>query len=191
MGLIHESSGTLALGLTQAIGTAIQTATTPGSILHHLIDGTPKCLVMEWNGDPAQPHAPMDSRRGDGRVTLHRPGDPGYAMPFVHDSEDEGSDIRFGVPTWIINRHGLSADDGRDLRVIGVGKLSVVQQVLWAYIYEDGHFLADALIQMGEATPALPMEADMARAAMRANGGRMVAAKRATPEYGGELPLWT
>lgn len=109
---------TCAQGIKIAINTAILEATTPGTVLPQLLNGDEKVLVIEWNGplDEAMT-AGFDAYRGDGRLTLLRPGHYSYLIPPSVDADDAAWNIRAGVPFWLLNTRDVSPV------VMGIGVL--------------------------------------------------------------------
>ncbi|MCE2836201.1 MAG: hypothetical protein LW834_04355, partial [Cyanobium sp. 49614_E6] len=94
---------TCAKGIRTAINKAIVEATTPGAVMHQLLDGADKVLVIEWNGslDDAQV-AGFNAYRGDGKLTLMRPDHRSYLVPPSVDVNDAAWNIRAGVPLWLL-----------------------------------------------------------------------------------------
>jgi hypothetical protein len=119
-------------GIQTAMGKAILEATTPGPLLLQLLDGTEKVLVIEWNGSLHDPvGSGFNAFRGDGKVTLTRPGHRSYQMPPSVDTDDAAWNIRAGVPLWILN-----ICPPRPPVVLGIGVLHPVHNSATCVFYD-------------------------------------------------------
>jgi hypothetical protein len=113
---IYSKTTGLAEGIERSVNTGILLATTiPGPIMAAMLDGTEKILIIHYFGD-------LDGRsyeptRKDGMITMLRPDDVGYRIPPSYDPDDSQSNIRAGVPLWLV-KPGLD-----ECIVLGYGKL--------------------------------------------------------------------
>jgi hypothetical protein len=164
---------TLAQGIQTAINKAILEATTPGAVMHHLLDGSEKVLVIEWNGSLLDPHhAGFDAFRGDGKLTLLRPGHPSYQVPPSVDLDDAEQNIRAGVPLWLLN-----TSTGWPV-VLGIGVLHPVYSSASIAFYDHASrqplsrvYFADPRVDLRQALPeGHPLVAEQ-RAAIEEAGG--------------------
>lgn len=90
------------MGKSVNVGLALLTTTPPLAI--QMLDGRDKVIIIEWNGDIDDVRLEdFDPQRGDGRVTIVRPGDRLYQVPPSVDLEDAEHNIRAGVPLWLLN----------------------------------------------------------------------------------------
>lgn len=106
----------LAQGIRRTVQTGILLATaTPGPILAALTDGEEKVVVIHYFGEEAG--GSYDPNRKDGMVSLLRPDDAGYRCPPSVDLNDRATDIRAGVPLWLVRPGHDSA------LVLGIGRL--------------------------------------------------------------------
>jgi len=141
---------TLAQGIHTAISGAILEATTPGPLLLQLMDGTDKVLVIEWNGSLQNPQGSgFDASRGDGKVTLVRPGHVSYQVPPSVDTDDAAWNIRAGVPLWILN---IGAP--RPPMVLGIGVLHPVHNSATIQFYDPAS--KTALVRLYCGDPRFP-----------------------------------
>lgn len=165
----------LAQGIKTAINKAIMEATTPGAVMHFLVDGRDKVLVIEWNGDLTSPHFDdYDAYRGDGKLTMLRPDHPSYQVPPSVDTDDAAWNIRFGVPLWLLN-----TSSGRPV-VLGIGVLHPAYSSASIAFYDhenqkalDRIYFGDPRVDMRKQLPeGHPTMADQ-RAAIEEAGGAL------------------
>jgi hypothetical protein len=64
-----------------------------------LLNGLPKVLHIDWNGDPSGPCHDFDLARGDGRIRLSHQYDTYYELP---PNIPADLNIRLAVPFWLI-----------------------------------------------------------------------------------------
>lgn len=142
---------TLAQGIQTALNKAILEATTPGPLLLQLMDGTDKVLVIEWNGNLHDPQSSgFDAYRGDGKVTLVRPGHISYQVPPSVDADDAAWNIRAGVPLWILN-----IAPPRPPVVVGIGVLHPVHNSATCAFYDPARKTALMRLYCGD--PRFPL----------------------------------
>jgi len=150
MSIIKGSA--LAQGIQAAINKAILRATTPGPLLPQLMDGTNKVLVIEWNGNLHDPHGSgFDACRGDGNVTLVRPGTVSYQVPPSVDVDDAAWNIRAGVPLWILN-----IAPPRPPIVVGIGVLHPLHNSATCVFYDPVSKMAVLRLYCGD--PRFPLD---------------------------------
>lgn len=106
---IYTAKTGLACAINEAINLGMETAVDPAQgIIQQLLHGDEKALVIAWRGpiDPRAFHEDADPRRGDGAVTLVRPGDELYRLP--NNIDIDSLNIRMGVPLWVLGweNHG-------------------------------------------------------------------------------------
>ena len=113
---IYSQHSGLAEGIQRTVNAGILLATTvPGPIMAALLDGTEKVLIIHYFGD--WDGKDYDAVRKDGMITILRPGDDGFRVPPSYDPDDSQSNIRAGVPVWLVR-------PGRDeCIVLGYGKV--------------------------------------------------------------------
>lgn len=100
---IYTTKTGLASAINETIKLGMETAIDPAQgIIQQLLHGDPKALIIAWRGpmNPGAFHDDADPRRGDGAVTLARPGDALYRLPSNIDIDN--LNIRMGVPLWLL-----------------------------------------------------------------------------------------
>ena len=113
---IYSKTTGLAEGIERSVNAGILLATTiPGPIMAAMLDGTEKILIIHYFGD--LDGRSYDATRKDGMITMLRSDDVGYRVPPSYDPDDSQSNIRAGVPLWLV-KPGI---DGAI--VLGYGKL--------------------------------------------------------------------
>jgi hypothetical protein len=90
------------IGLGLNLGIAVISTTSHLAI--QMLDARDKVIIIEWNGDLDDVREDdFQPERGDGRVTLVKPGDRLYQVPPSIDPDDAGHNMRTGVPLWLLN----------------------------------------------------------------------------------------
>ncbi|QPN61992.1 hypothetical protein [Synechococcus sp. CBW1004] len=119
--MIYSTLDGVADGITKAVNCAILLTTTSAQTASCFLDGTPKIVVTFWEGDPfAGTQKDFDHQRGDGRVQIIPLGGEGDLLPPNRDLRHPDSNIRAGVPMWLLK----SADAYQDHPyVLGIGAL--------------------------------------------------------------------
>lgn len=145
---IYNRSTGLAEGIERTVNIGIlMTTTVPGPIMASLVDGSEKVLIIHYFGD--WEGRSFDPARKDGMTTILRPGDDGYRLPPSYDPNDSGSDIRAGVPLWLV-KPGLD-----ECLVLGHGKLHTRWSAATIDLYDSDS--RRHLIQMFFGDPRIDM----------------------------------
>ena len=181
---------TLAEGIQTAINKAILEATTPGAVMHHLLDGQEKVLVIEWNGSLLDPHRDgFDAYRGDGKLTLLRPDHPSYQVPPSVDLEDAEQNIRAGVPLWLLN-----TSTGWPV-VLGIGVLHPAYSSATIAFYDHQSrqplsrvYFADPRVDLNKPLPEGCLPTTEQRAAIEEAGGGIEPTPLSAPVFTNPWP---
>ena len=138
MTLYNAETHSLADGIQRTINAGILlTTTVPSPLMAALMDGREKAVVIHYFGDPFAEQPDFDIQRHDGYTTVLFPGDGGYQLPPSHDPDDSATDIRSGIPLWLVKP---GADEAL---VLGYGKLHLRWNSATVALYDpsDRRFL--------------------------------------------------
>lgn len=100
---IYTAKTGLACAINESINLGMEAAVDPAQgIIQQLLHGDEKALVIAWRGpmDPRAFHEDADPHRGDGTISLVRPGDELYRLP--NNIDISSLNIRMGVPLWVL-----------------------------------------------------------------------------------------
>lgn len=180
--MLDNNNHGLAEGIDRCVKAAILMITAhPSPVLASFLDGTEKMLVIHYNGD-REGHT-FDPLRGDARVSLFLPENDGYNLPPSHNPFDSRTNIRAGVPLWLLR----SCDE--EPRVLGIGKLHPRWNAATIHFYDPdtrrhrGHkFFPDPRIDFNALPEDYPDLEELQRE-IAAAGGAVAPLPRLAPRY--------
>lgn len=114
--VIYTKTSGVADGIQKAMNAAILLCTTQPQIAMQFLSGEDRVICVFWEGDLNRPED-FDPERGDGRIEILVPGAPGFQFPPTYEQDNAATNIRAGVPLWLLHPGDARQPEGYTLAV--------------------------------------------------------------------------